>query len=335
MKPFAPIAFALVKDCKRIVGLDIVQLAGPYATVNDVVKDGFVLSPWRGVYFSAFVTSLTFQLTSTAQAVPLSPVQSVAVTSVCPVTISGNATAGGTLAGTPLVLTVTCVRAQACACAQECVRYLRPAAWQPPVLYFVVCWYVVRCPCRYVCTAAEQGVQNNTIVLDFDDFGTVSFNISKFVGYRPGFDLLLSSPNVTEVPLTDLAVLRNGLPVGNWSTLNAFAYKLPASTGVLTAFMSVATGLPFQMRKPFTVTSPDSHNGQCDPHIRPDPTLDYFRIGAKPELLEITFWCKTNTDGAGPTFTATFEDIDEYFTTSFAFRKVSHFLQRLLASPAC
>jgi hypothetical protein len=45
--------------------------------------------------------------------------------------------------------------------------------------------------------------------------------------------------------------------------------------------------------------------------------------------IDVTFWCKSDTDEDYPGFNATFIDTNEYFTTQFAFRKVS---ARLLLS---
>lgn len=169
-------------------------------------------------------------------------------------------------------------------------------------------------------------MQNDTVVLDFGKFGTVSFDTTKFVGYRPAFDLVLepSEVNVTTVPLTDLHVVSSGLAVANWSDANTYSYLLPPNIGALRMMASVSEGMPFQLGSPFSVVTP-SHSGQCDPHIRPNPQTcgdGAYRLDAVPQLVEITFWCKTNTLDDHPRFVATFDDVDEYMTTRFSFRKV-------------
>jgi len=174
---------------------------------------------------------------------------------------------------------------------------------------------------RYTCAAGAQGVQNNTVELDFGKFGKVEFDTTKFVGHRPSFDVTLTDVNVT-ANLTSSAVITNGVAVGNWTNQSAFPFMLPSNVGVLPMQAVVSNGQPFQLGSPFEVAT-SSHSGQCDPHIRPDPAKGGgYYIGSTAMPLELTFWCKSNTNGDFPRFTATFPDADEYFTTSFAFRKV-------------
>lgn len=108
MSPFAPVEFSWLKDCSRIVGLDITQLAGDHASQHDVVKGGEVIPSWQSThYFSAFVSTLTFQMTSSQEPVPLAPPTLQSVTSVCTVTMSGSAAQGATVSTTPLTLILT------------------------------------------------------------------------------------------------------------------------------------------------------------------------------------------------------------------------------------
>ena len=65
-------------------------------------------------------------------------------------------------------------------------------------------------------------MQNDTIKLNFGVYGSVEFDVTKFVGFRPAFNLKLTNQNITDGPLLDPAILSDGVPVKNWTENNKY-----------------------------------------------------------------------------------------------------------------